>query len=89
MNNYPIATVADSENADLAQEFVDLVLGDEGQQVLAGRRVRPALTCPAPTRDVGVPALDLRPGRWRERSSCCSRCVAIVSAGRLGPTSSS
>jgi len=35
VNNYPIATVADSENADLAQEFVDLVLGDEGQQVLA------------------------------------------------------
>ena len=35
VNNYPIATVADSENAGLAQEFVDLVLGDEGQQVLA------------------------------------------------------
>jgi molybdate transport system substrate-binding protein len=35
VNLYPIATVADSENADLAQEFVDLVLSDEGQQVLA------------------------------------------------------
>ncbi|UUW92547.1 molybdate ABC transporter substrate-binding protein [Pimelobacter simplex] len=35
VNNYPIATVAESENADLAQEFVDLVLSDEGQQVLA------------------------------------------------------
>ena len=35
VNSYPIATVADSENADLAQEFVDLVLSDEGQQVLA------------------------------------------------------
>ena len=35
VNNYPIATVADSENADLAQEFVDLVLSDEGQQALA------------------------------------------------------
>ena len=34
VNHYPIATVADSENADLAQEFVDLVLSDEGQQVL-------------------------------------------------------
>ena len=34
VNSYPIATVADSENADLAQEFVDLVLSDEGQQVL-------------------------------------------------------
>ena len=35
VNQYPIATVADSENADLAQEFVDVVLSDEGQQVLA------------------------------------------------------
>ncbi len=35
VNNYPIATVADSENADLGQEFVDLVLSDEGQQALA------------------------------------------------------
>lgn len=34
VNNYPIATVADSDNADLAQEFVDLVLSDEGQQAL-------------------------------------------------------
>jgi molybdate transport system substrate-binding protein len=32
---YPIAVVAGSEEADLAQGFVDLVLGD-GQQVLAG-----------------------------------------------------
>lgn len=35
VNNYPIATVADSENADLAQDWVDLVLSDQGQQVLA------------------------------------------------------
>lgn len=35
VNNYPIATVAESENADLAQGFVDLVLSDAGQQVLA------------------------------------------------------
>jgi molybdate transport system substrate-binding protein len=35
VNKYPIATIADSKNADLAQEFVDLVLSDEGQQVLA------------------------------------------------------
>lgn len=34
VNNYPIATVGESEDADLAQEFVDLVLSDEGQQVL-------------------------------------------------------
>ena len=31
---YPIATVTESQNADLAQEWVDLVLSDEGQEVL-------------------------------------------------------
>ncbi|HLR96836.1 MAG TPA: molybdate ABC transporter substrate-binding protein [Jiangellaceae bacterium] len=35
VNRYPIATTADSENAELAQQFVDHVLGDEAQQVLA------------------------------------------------------
>ena len=35
MNVYPIAVLAGSKNADLAQEFVDLVTGAEGQQVLA------------------------------------------------------
>ena len=35
VNQYPIVTVADSENADLAADFVELVLSDEGQQVLA------------------------------------------------------
>ncbi len=35
VNYYPIATVADSEESDLAQEFMDLVTGDEGRQVLA------------------------------------------------------
>ena len=34
VNVYPIAPVADSANADLAQAFVDLVLSDEGQTVL-------------------------------------------------------
>jgi molybdate transport system substrate-binding protein len=34
VNTYPIATVADSEAADLAAAFVDLVLGDEGQAIL-------------------------------------------------------
>ncbi len=34
VNKYPIATIDDSENADLAQEFVDLVLSEEGQQIL-------------------------------------------------------
>ncbi len=31
---YPIASVSESQNADLAQEWVDLVLSDEGQEVL-------------------------------------------------------
>lgn len=31
---YPIAPLADSDEADLAQQFVDLVLSDEGQGVL-------------------------------------------------------
>ncbi len=35
VNSYPIATVADSDNSDLAQEFADYVLGDTGQQILA------------------------------------------------------
>jgi len=35
VNVYPIATLSESENGDLAQEFVDLVTGDEGQDVLA------------------------------------------------------
>ena len=32
---YPIAVVADSENAEAAQEFVDLILGEDGQEALA------------------------------------------------------
>ena len=32
---YPIATARGSQNADLAQEWVDLVLSNEGQEVLA------------------------------------------------------
>ena len=35
VNTYPIAALADSKNADLAQEFLDLVTGTEGQSVLA------------------------------------------------------
>ena len=31
---YPIATLDQSEHADLAQEFVDLVMSSQGQQVL-------------------------------------------------------
>jgi molybdate transport system substrate-binding protein len=42
VNSYPIATVAGSENAHLAQEFVDLVLSDEGQQVLGDAGFGPA-----------------------------------------------
>jgi len=35
VNVYPIATVAESADADLAQEFVDLVLDETGQSILA------------------------------------------------------
>jgi molybdate transport system substrate-binding protein len=35
VNTYPIAPLRDSENADLAKEFVDLVTGSDGQSVLA------------------------------------------------------
>jgi molybdate transport system substrate-binding protein len=35
VNTYPIASLADSKNAELAQEFLDLVTGTEGQSVLA------------------------------------------------------
>jgi molybdate transport system substrate-binding protein len=35
VNTYPIVPVSDSDEADLAQEFVDFVLGATGQQVLA------------------------------------------------------
>ena len=34
VNTYPIATLADSERPALAQEFVDLVRGPQGQRVL-------------------------------------------------------
>ncbi|MEJ7757431.1 MAG: substrate-binding domain-containing protein [Nocardioidaceae bacterium] len=34
VNVYPIATLADSANAGLAKDFVDLVTSDEGQQAL-------------------------------------------------------
>ncbi|MGO2192785.1 MAG: molybdate ABC transporter substrate-binding protein [Brachybacterium sp.] len=36
VNTYPITTVKDAENAALGQEFVDLVTGETGQQLLAG-----------------------------------------------------
>ena len=35
VNTYPIVALKDSEHADLAQEFVELVLGDTGQAILA------------------------------------------------------
>ena len=35
VNTYPIGALAGSKNKDLAQEFVDLVAGDAGQQILA------------------------------------------------------
>lgn len=36
VNTYPITTVDGSASPELGQEFVDLVTGDEGQEVLAG-----------------------------------------------------
>jgi molybdate transport system substrate-binding protein len=35
VNTYPIATLKDGEDAALAKEFVDFVLGDDGRKVLA------------------------------------------------------
>lgn len=42
VNVYPIATLAESENADLAQEFVDLVLEETGQSILQDAGFAPA-----------------------------------------------
>lgn len=36
VNTYPIAVVAGGKNKDLAHQFVDLVTGPDGQQILAG-----------------------------------------------------
>ena len=35
VNTYPIVALGDSEHSDLAAEFVELVLGDTGQAILA------------------------------------------------------
>lgn len=35
VNVYPVTTIEDSENDDVAEQFMDFVLGDEGQAVLA------------------------------------------------------
>lgn len=42
ITTYPIATLDQSKNAGLAREFVDLVLGSQGQQVLADAGFSPA-----------------------------------------------
>ncbi|HCB05203.1 MAG TPA: molybdate ABC transporter substrate-binding protein [Nocardioides sp.] len=34
VNTYPIVALKDSENSDLAQDFIDFVLGDQGQSIL-------------------------------------------------------
>jgi len=39
---YPIATVADSQNPELAQAWMDLVLGEDGQRVLEEYGFEPA-----------------------------------------------
>jgi molybdate transport system substrate-binding protein len=35
VNTYPIVALKDSKNADLAREFVELVMSDSGQAILA------------------------------------------------------
>ena len=42
ITTYPIATLKQSKNADLAKQFMDLVLGSQGQQVLADAGFSPA-----------------------------------------------
>jgi molybdate transport system substrate-binding protein len=42
VNTYPIVALKDSEHGDLAQEFVDLVLSDTGQQILQDAGFAPA-----------------------------------------------
>ncbi|VXB88530.1 molybdate ABC transporter substrate-binding protein [Nocardioides sp. AX2bis] len=42
VNLYPVATVAESEEADLAQAFVDLILAPTGQDALADAGFAPA-----------------------------------------------
>ncbi len=42
VNVYPIATIADSDEPDLAQAFVDLVLGATGQGILQAAGFAPA-----------------------------------------------
>ena len=69
VNTYPIATVADSERPALAQEFVDLVRGPQGQSVLA----RPGLPG-AMTRPVAVP-------RWALASRRAGGCLPAAAAG--------
>lgn len=36
MNTYPIALLKGSKNTSIAQGFIDLVTGPEGQKVLSG-----------------------------------------------------
>lgn len=36
VNTYPITTVGDAANAELGQQFVDLVTGETGEEILAG-----------------------------------------------------
>ena len=42
VNTYPITTVADSDETDLAEEFVELVLSEEGQAILREAGFAPA-----------------------------------------------
>jgi molybdate transport system substrate-binding protein len=54
---YPIADVAASESPDVGQAFIDFVLGDEGQAILAEYGFGPpeAATAPSTTEVTGSP----------------------------------
>jgi molybdate transport system substrate-binding protein len=42
VNTYPVVALKDAADADLAQEFVDLVLSDTGQAILEDAGFAPA-----------------------------------------------
>ncbi len=92
VNVYPIATVADSENADLAEEFVELVLGDDGQHDPRRRRLRAGAVTWASTELTRAPGSACPAGstcrRSRERRSCCSRWSRSCCAPRGAASSS-
>ena len=75
VNTYPIAQITASKNAAVAQAFIALVVGPQGQQVLADRGLRQAVT-----RSAGSPGRS-RPAGARSRghlTAAVRRHVAIL-----------